>query len=187
MKALEAHICDYYILVQDSQQAWRQLNHKVYLLAYRACYQHSHNAIFTGISRIALSKSYLLSWTECVLEFWNNALWDTHQYALFKWLDWPRLRFIWLNKSFELPFSTLSVLWLARKSAFSLLTSDLICLERSFSFSTMVWVIGPSMKNEPVRQVFSGRVLCDPVPTRTWNLFDASYLNRICILCPFHP
>ena len=31
-----------------------------------------------GISRNTQSKSYILSLTECVWEFKNNALWDTH-------------------------------------------------------------------------------------------------------------
>ena len=31
---------------------------------------------FTGISRNTQSKSYILSLTECVWEFQNNALWD---------------------------------------------------------------------------------------------------------------
>ena len=38
---------------------------------------------FTGISRNTRSKSYVLSLTECVWEFQNNALWDTHEHALF--------------------------------------------------------------------------------------------------------
>ena len=33
---------------------------------------------FTGISRNTQSKSYMLSLTECVWDFQNNALWDTH-------------------------------------------------------------------------------------------------------------
>ena len=33
---------------------------------------------FTGIFRNALSKPHMLSLTECVWEFQNNALWDTH-------------------------------------------------------------------------------------------------------------
>ena len=33
------------------------------------------------ISRNTQSKSYMLSLTECVWEFQNNALWDTHKYA----------------------------------------------------------------------------------------------------------
>ena len=37
----------------------------------------SHNAI----SKNTQSKSYTLSLTECVWEFRNNALWDTHQHA----------------------------------------------------------------------------------------------------------
>ena len=32
---------------------------------------------FTGISRNTQSKSYMLSLTECVWKFQNNALWDT--------------------------------------------------------------------------------------------------------------
>ena len=36
------------------------------------------NAIFAGISRNTQSKSYMLSLTECVWDFQNNALWDTH-------------------------------------------------------------------------------------------------------------
>ena len=38
---------------------------------------------FTRISRNTQSKSYTLSLTECVWEVRNNALWDTHQHALF--------------------------------------------------------------------------------------------------------
>ena len=38
---------------------------------------------FTGISRNTQSKSYMLSLTECVWEFQNNALWDTCLHALF--------------------------------------------------------------------------------------------------------
>ena len=37
---------------------------------------------FTGISENYHSKSYMLLLTECVLEFRNDAFWDTHQYAL---------------------------------------------------------------------------------------------------------
>ena len=37
---------------------------------------------FTGISRNAQSKSYMLSLTECVWELQNNALWDTHYHAI---------------------------------------------------------------------------------------------------------
>ena len=37
---------------------------------------------FTRISRNNQSKSYMLSLTECVWEFGNNALWDTHEHAL---------------------------------------------------------------------------------------------------------
>ena len=40
---------------------------------------------FTGISRNTQSKSYtntMLSLTECVWNFKNDALWDTHQHAL---------------------------------------------------------------------------------------------------------
>ena len=33
---------------------------------------------FTGISRNTQSKSYMLSLTECVQDFQNNALCDTH-------------------------------------------------------------------------------------------------------------
>ena len=33
---------------------------------------------FTGISRNTQSKSYMISLSECVWEFQNNALWDTH-------------------------------------------------------------------------------------------------------------
>ena len=33
---------------------------------------------FTAISRNTQSKSYLLSLIECVWDFQNNALWDTH-------------------------------------------------------------------------------------------------------------
>ena len=38
---------------------------------------------FAGISRNTQSKFYMLSLTECVWEFQNNALWDTHKHALF--------------------------------------------------------------------------------------------------------
>ena len=34
--------------------------------------------LFTGIPRNTQSKSYMLSLTECVWEFPNNALWDAH-------------------------------------------------------------------------------------------------------------
>ena len=34
--------------------------------------------LFTGIPRNTQSKCYMLSLTECVWEFRNNALWDTH-------------------------------------------------------------------------------------------------------------
>ena len=37
---------------------------------------------FTGISRNTQYKSYMLSLTECVRDFQNNALWDTHCHAL---------------------------------------------------------------------------------------------------------
>ena len=33
---------------------------------------------FAGISRNTQSKSYMLSLTQCVWDFQNNALWDTH-------------------------------------------------------------------------------------------------------------
>ena len=39
---------------------------------------------FPGVSRNTRSKSYMPSLTECVWEFQNNALWDTHQHALLK-------------------------------------------------------------------------------------------------------
>ena len=40
---------------------------------------HVNNIRFsTGISRYTQSKSYMLSLTDCVREFQNNALWDTH-------------------------------------------------------------------------------------------------------------
>ena len=38
---------------------------------------------FSGISKNTQSKSYMLSLAVRVLDFQNNALWDTHQYALF--------------------------------------------------------------------------------------------------------
>ena len=38
---------------------------------------------FNGISRNTQSKSYILSLTEWVQAFQCNALWDTHQHALF--------------------------------------------------------------------------------------------------------
>ena len=38
---------------------------------------------FNGISRNTYSKSYMLSLTEWVQAFQCNALWDTHQHALF--------------------------------------------------------------------------------------------------------
>ena len=38
---------------------------------------------FTGISRNTQSKLYMLSLTECAWDFQNNALWDSHQHALF--------------------------------------------------------------------------------------------------------
>ena len=37
---------------------------------------------FVGISRNTQSKSYMLSLTECVWNFQNNALRDTHEHAL---------------------------------------------------------------------------------------------------------
>ena len=37
---------------------------------------------FTGLSRNAQSKSYMLSLTWYGWEFRNNALWDTHEHAL---------------------------------------------------------------------------------------------------------
>ena len=37
---------------------------------------------FIAISRNTESKSYMLSLTECVWDFLNNALWDTHIHAL---------------------------------------------------------------------------------------------------------
>ena len=37
---------------------------------------------FSGISKNILSYQKMLSLTECVWEFRNNALWDTHQHAL---------------------------------------------------------------------------------------------------------
>ena len=37
---------------------------------------------FTENSKNTQSNSYMLSLTECVWEFWNNALWDTHLHAL---------------------------------------------------------------------------------------------------------
>ena len=43
---------------------------------------------FTGIFRNALSKPHMLSLTECVWEFQNNALWDTHQHDLLHPLNW---------------------------------------------------------------------------------------------------
>ena len=45
--------------------------------------------LFIGISRNSQSKSYMLSLTECVWDFQNNALWDTHYHAV---LDEP-----WVN------------------------------------------------------------------------------------------
>ena len=39
---------------------------------------------FSGISRNTQSKSYKLSLTECVWEFRNDALWDTHYHAILK-------------------------------------------------------------------------------------------------------
>ena len=49
-----------------------------------ACKQHSHNEI----SRNTPSKSYMLSWTECVWDNQNKALWDTRQHALsWQWHD----------------------------------------------------------------------------------------------------
>ena len=50
---------------------------------YRLRIGHSHSQqfptmqIFTGISRNTQSKLYMLSLTECVWGFQNNALWDT--------------------------------------------------------------------------------------------------------------
>ena len=38
--------------------------------------------LFTGISRYTESKLYMLSLTECIWDFQNNALWDTHQHTL---------------------------------------------------------------------------------------------------------
>ena len=41
---------------------------------------------FTEISRNTQSKSYnMLSFTECVWDFQNNALWDTKKHALLLW------------------------------------------------------------------------------------------------------
>ena len=39
---------------------------------------------FSGISRNAQSKLYMLSLTECVGDFQNNALWDTHLHSIRK-------------------------------------------------------------------------------------------------------
>ena len=53
-------------------------------LLIRACYQHSTMQLVTGISRNTQSKSYtcMLSLTECVWKFQNDALWDTNLHAL---------------------------------------------------------------------------------------------------------
>ena len=43
----------------------------------------SPNANFTGISeKYSIRILFMLSMTECVWEFQNNALWDTHQHTL---------------------------------------------------------------------------------------------------------
>ena len=39
---------------------------------------------FIRISRNTQSHSYLLSMSECVWDFQNNAFWDIHQHALFQ-------------------------------------------------------------------------------------------------------
>ena len=56
---------------------------KCALICLRIQIRHVDNIptmqFFTGISRNILSKSYkMLSLTECVWDFLNNALWDTH-------------------------------------------------------------------------------------------------------------
>ena len=42
---------------------------------------------FTGISRITQSKSFMLSLTECVWDFQNDVLWDSHEHALFMFVE----------------------------------------------------------------------------------------------------
>ena len=52
-------------------------------VCYRAFKQHSPDATFTGISKkYPISILFMISLTECVWEFQNNALWDTHHLAL---------------------------------------------------------------------------------------------------------
>ena len=52
-------------------------------VSYKACKQHSPDATFTGISKkYSISILFMISLTECVWEFQNNALWDTRQHAL---------------------------------------------------------------------------------------------------------
>ena len=42
---------------------------------------------FTGVSRITQSKSFMLSLTECVWDFQNDVLWDSHEHALFMFVE----------------------------------------------------------------------------------------------------
>ena len=58
---------------------------RTYLTQYPVI-EHVYNIptmqYFNGTSRNTQSKSYMLSLTECVWEFRNNALWDTDSHAL---------------------------------------------------------------------------------------------------------
>ena len=57
---------------------WILLHHQ-----NRGCLQRSHNAIFHWNFQKYSYKSCMLSLTECVWEFQNDALWDTHYHAMF--------------------------------------------------------------------------------------------------------
>ena len=51
---------------------------------------------FTGISKYSQSKSHRLSLTKYALEFWNEALWDTHKHALLHVQVWSTYGGSWL-------------------------------------------------------------------------------------------
>ena len=82
MQSLNRNSQDYSVRITCAREYHNNALWDTILHAQRSTIGHANNIptmqLFTGISRNIQSKSYTLSLTECVREFRNHALWDTH-------------------------------------------------------------------------------------------------------------